>query len=410
MDPIFDDEVGQGRPGTFLLIRCRPGLASHSKREDGHGHRGHEKRTLVWTVIPMTKAMTSLFLTWALACFATGCIHPKIGPNSLPRDRALYSTSLADSWKQQALLNIVKVRYVDPPVFVDVGSIVASYTLSQGATLEGTIEPSGSNSLTLGGSAVFSNTPTITYTPLTGSAYIKGLMTPLPPTLVFSGIQNGLPADSTLLSTVLSINGLRNQQATITGIAPADRDFHRVRELMRDIQLSGAVRMYVKEDANNRRSIVGLRTKDSTPEIQAASAELRRLLHLSPEATEFTLVNAPLPSSDTEIAVMTRSIIGILQNMAAEVEVPSEHLAQHRAPPGFEAGRKLPGLAPMIRIHSSKKKPDDAFVNVYYRNTWFWIDDGDLASKQALAQLLQLFTMADTGGKENLPVVTIPSR
>ncbi len=362
----------------------------------------------------MTKPNTSVLVTWALAFLATGCIHPKIGPKSLPRDRALYSTSLADSWKEQTLLNIVKVRYIDPPVFVDVGSIVASYTLSQGATLEGTIVPtgpSGSNSLTLGGSAVFSNSPTITYTPLTGSAYIKGLMTPLSPTMVFVGIQNGLPADSTLLSSVVSINGLRNQQATLTGITPADPDFHRVRELMRNIQLSGAVRLYVKEDVNKQQtSILGLRTKDVPPEIQAASAELRRLLHLSPEATEFTLVNAPLPSSDTEVAVMTRSLIGILQNMAAQVEVPSEHLAQHRAFPGFEAGRKVPGLVPMIRIHSSKKKPDDAFLNVYYRDTWFWVDDGDLASKHALAQLLQLFTMADTGVKENLPVVTIPAR
>ncbi len=361
----------------------------------------------------MTKMKTSLFVTWALAFFATGCIHPKIGPNSLPRDRALYSTSLADSWKQQTLLNIVKVRYIDPPVFVDVGTIVASYTLSQGVMVGGTIVPTGSDSssLTLGGSAAFSNNPTITYTPLTGSAYIKGLMTPLPPTMVFIGIQNGLPADLTLLASVLSINGLRNQQSTPTGFTPADPDFHRVRELMSEIQLSGAVRLYVKEDANKQQtSILALRTKDFTPEIQAASAELRRLLHLSPEATEFTIVNAPLPSSDTEVAVMTRSLIGILQNMAAQVEVPPEHLAQHRAFPGFEAGRKLPGIVPMIRIHSSKKKPDDAFLDVYYRNIWFWVDDDDLASKRALAQLLQLFTMADTGGKENLPVVTIPAR
>ena len=82
--------------------------------------------------------------------------------------------------------------------------------------------------------------------------------------------------------------------------------------------------------------------------------ELRRLLRLSPGAAEFTIVSAPLPSSDTEIAVMTLSIIGILQNMAAEVEVPPEHLAQHRAVPGFEAGRTLPGIVPMIRIHSAK--------------------------------------------------------
>lgn len=63
----------------------------------------------------------------------------------------------------------------------------------------------------------------------------------------------------------------------------------------------------------------------------------------------------------------------------------------------------------MIRVHSSKAKPDDSFVKVYYRDTWFWIDEGDLPSKVSLVQLMQLFTMTDPGPRENLPVVTIPT-
>ena len=247
----------------------------------------------------MTKKVL-VFVTCSLSILATGCLHPKIGPQSLPRDRALYSTSLADSWKEQTLLNIVKVRYADPPVFVDIGSIVASYTLSEGAAGGATIAPSGTNSGLLSGAVTFSNSPTITYTPLTGNAYIRGLINPLPAAMVFDGIQNGLPADSILLSTISSINGLRNQQADLHGIRLADPGFHRVRELLRAIQLSGAVRLYVKEDANKHQtSILGLSTEDVAPEIKADSAELRRLLHLNPEATEFKLVSAPLPSSDT---------------------------------------------------------------------------------------------------------------
>jgi hypothetical protein len=356
----------------------------------------------------MTKRLT--FATCGLLFFATACLHPKLGPNSLPRDRAMYSVSLADSWKEQTLLNIVKVRYIDPPVFVDVSSIVASYSLSQNATAGANIVPNGGTNGALGGSVSFSDSPTITYAPLTGDAYIKSLMTPLPPAMVFVGIQNGLPADSALLSSVISINGLKNQQATLNGITPADADFHRVRELLRKIQLSDAVRMYVKEGDKQQVNILALRSKDVPPEIQADSAELRRLLHLSPTATEFKLVYAPRPADDTEVAVLTRSIVGLLQAMAAQVEVPSEHLAQHRAYPGFETGRTLPDIVPMIRIHSSKKKQADAFVSVYYRDTWFWIDDGDIASKQAFSQLLMLFTMAESGGKENLPLVTIPAR
>jgi hypothetical protein len=351
-----------------------------------------------------------LWLSCGLAFLTTGCLHPKVGPQSIPRDRGLYSTSLADSWKDQTLLNIVKVRYLDPPVYVDIGNIVSSYTFFQNASVGGTLK-TGDSQMVLGAGVAFSNSPTITYTPLTGNAYIKGLTTAVPPQLVFASMQNGVPADLILLASVQSINGLRNEQASLDGIRPADPEFHRVRELLRDIQLSGAVRLYVKEDAPKQQtSILRFQTTDVPPEVVAAGMELRRLLHLDPDVTEFKLVSSPLPSNNTELAVVTRSIIGILQTMAAQVEVPTEHLAQHRATPGAESGKTLPGIVPLIRILSGKNKPNEAFVEINYRNTWFWIDDGDLPSKRAFSQLMQLFTMADTGTKENLPVVTIPSR
>jgi hypothetical protein len=135
--------------------------------------------------VPMTKAL--VFVTCGLALFTTACLHPKIGPQSLPRDRALYSVSLADSWKDLTLLNIVKVRYLDPPVYVDIGNIVSSYTLTQGATVGGTINPPGTSSAAvLGGSGNVLQQPH--YTPLTGNAYIKGLTTAIPPAAVFAAM------------------------------------------------------------------------------------------------------------------------------------------------------------------------------------------------------------------------------
>jgi len=38
----------------------------------------------------------------------TGCTH--IGPQTVPRDRFDYNTAISDSWKEQTLLNIVKLR------------------------------------------------------------------------------------------------------------------------------------------------------------------------------------------------------------------------------------------------------------------------------------------------------------
>ena len=188
----------------------------------------------------------------ALALSVTGCYRP-IGPQSVARDRHLYAASLSDSWKEQTLLNIVKMRYLDPPVFVDVGNIVASYSLTQGISATGNIIPNNQTpDATVGGFGTYSNTPTITYTPLTGSKFIRGLATPLPPEAIFSSMEAGLPADVILFTSVASINGLRNQQATLQGIMPADPDFHRMRALARKIQLSDAVRVVLKKGAGDR--------------------------------------------------------------------------------------------------------------------------------------------------------------
>jgi len=76
------------------------------------------------------------------------------------------------------------------------------------------------------------------------------------------------------------------------------------------------------------------------------------------------------------------------------------------------APRPAPGAgAPrLIEIHNSKNKPTDAYAAVNYRNHWFWIDDRDLKSKRSFAFMMMLFTLAETGEKENLPLITIPAQ
>jgi len=45
-----------------------------------------------------------------------------------------------------------------------------------------------------------------------------------------------------------------------------------------------------------------------------------------------------------------------------------------------------------------------------YCNHWFWIDDRDLRSKGFFSFLMFIFTLVETGGKEGVPVVTVPVR
>ena len=59
--------------------------------------------------------------------FLSGCAA--IGPKTVVRDRFDYASAVADSWKRVMLLNIVKLRYGDTPVFLEVVSIINQYSL-----------------------------------------------------------------------------------------------------------------------------------------------------------------------------------------------------------------------------------------------------------------------------------------
>ncbi len=372
------------------------------------------RRQLVlrWKGLPSHFAVRLLALMLPGLLALTGC-H-SIGPSTVARDRADYSSSISESWKRQTLLNIVKLRYLDPPIFVDVGQIVAGYTLETGIAAGGTfpqMNTMGGDTATVTGSARYTDRPTITYVPLTGNQFVKALMTPLPPESVFFMIQSGWPADGVLMASAASINGCKNQETGLTGATPPTPEFLRVLELLRNIQQSGAVSLRVKQDAQKQQtSILTFRAKDVPEPILAEMKELRQLLKLDPDAAEFTLVFGGTAAHDKELAVLTRSLLQIMTTMAVQAEVPEADVKEGRATPGIKTGDAMTPGHGLVRIRCSKGKPSDASVAVAYRDQWFWIDDRDLRSKRAFAFMLMLFTLADTGQKEGLPLITIPAQ
>src|SRR6188472_739605 len=109
-------------------------------------------------------AATKLGLCLVAAAMFAGCAH--LGPSSVAVDRFDYSTAIADSWKQQTLLNIVKLRYMDLPVFMDVASIVSGYSMQTGVNVNGTLSSEKSvqgDFASVGGQAIYTDRPTITY-------------------------------------------------------------------------------------------------------------------------------------------------------------------------------------------------------------------------------------------------------
>ena len=113
---------------------------------------------------------------------SSGCAS--FGPTSVNRDRFDYIQALATSWKHQTLLNIVKLRYADTPVFLDVTQVIGSYQLQAGFSVGGSVNfggPPFPNGLSLGTAGTYTDRPTVIYTPLTGAHFLKVIMTPVPP-------------------------------------------------------------------------------------------------------------------------------------------------------------------------------------------------------------------------------------
>jgi hypothetical protein len=354
---------------------------------------------------------TRLLLVLAAAAVLSACTH--LGPTTVAVDRFDYSTAIADSWKQQTLLNIVKLRYLDLPVFVDVASVVSGYSLQTGVTVGGTLSSANSvqgDFANVGAQAIYTDRPTITYVPMTGEKFLRGLITPIDPKNIFYMLQSGYAADFTLALTVESLNGVRNRSVTAGAVREADPAFKRVLDLLREVQASGGFGMRVEaSEAKTSAGVLFFRQEDVPDDILEKVAEIKRLLKLPADQHRYVLTYSPVRGAEDELAVNSRSMLQILGAFASYVEVPESHLAEHRAV-HVSGTTPAEGRQDVVRIRSSAERPADAFVAVPYRGHWFWIDDGDWQTKRALTAVMFFFTLEGTGGAETLPLVTIPAQ
>lgn len=343
---------------------------------------------------------------WLLPVFLAGC--RSMGPSTIPRDRLNYSDAISESWKDQVLRNLVKMRYMDTPIFLDVGQIVGGYTWQTSISAGGTISSPKAvqgDFTTLGAQGIYTDRPTITYVPLTGDRFLRSMVEPVPPAAIFRVMQSGYAADFVLALGVDSLNGLRNRSFRGGSAQQADTNFVRAIELMRKIQEAGGVGLRTTIGPDKEKGIVMVLRRDNvSDEVVAWGKEVRSLLGLSPTADRFNLIYSPLPASSDELAVGTRSILQMLQALSTYVDVPQEDVDQKRTvsmPP------VNPETKQILHVYCGDSKPSEAFVAVEYRHHWFWVDDRDWNSKRTLSTMLFLFTLSDSGTAELMPVLTI---
>lgn len=356
-----------------------------------------------WRAVPLAAASALL------------CACSDFAPARLADDQIGYSRSLNESLKAQTLLNIIRIRYGDSPVFLNTTQVISAYSLQQNVSGSFQILPGNAIADFFGASAggQMQQSPTFTFQPVTGEALAQSYIRPLAPAELFSLGLSGLPIDVLFRLAVQSVNGLYNTTMLDDDRRAESSGFAQLLVNLRRLQLAQllSVRLDTAGDTGSEKNKVGGQLIPSiadsdVPALEATVAATRRMLAMPQNAGQVEVVYGQGHPGPGQIAILTRPVLGVLSEAASELEVAPEDVA---------AGLTVPtiGSNPILHrqtviIHSGAKAPEDAFVQAQYRGRWYWIAFNDFDSKLAFTVIQLLHTIAQTDMPAST-VLTIPA-
>ena len=143
-----------------------------------------------------------------------------------------YNQAISRSLDQQLLLNLVRLRYRDTPVFLEMNTLVSQYSFTTSAGISPNIVI-GSNDADAASAGIgFSETPTIGYAQLQGQEFATRILSPILPESIMLLSHSGWSIERLLQLTVHELNGVRNavraaransaNAARLRGVSAAD--------------------------------------------------------------------------------------------------------------------------------------------------------------------------------------------
>jgi len=318
------------------------------------------------------------------------------------------------------LMNIVRIRYLDFPVFVSVSSIITSYEYVGGVGVEGTVglsEALGGDNVTARANLAFAERPTITYAPLSGREFITRLLTPLPVEVIFALKKAGWDIEMLLLTGIHRINNVENLSFEVVPVGEdvkrkrrQERDIENLRKFRRVIDIlwlladEEVIEMQREDEVSLPKLVFDTdRQQQYLPQVN----ELKELLDLDLERNVFQVTSRLTQRTPDEISIQSRSLTSIMAFLSKGVDVPDVHLVR-----GFtERFPQSEGDQPYTPLHvqSQIEQPSGAFVAVRYQGHWFYISQADLQSKLVFQMLMALFELQAPAGDAAAPLLTLPA-
>jgi len=344
--------------------------------------------------------------------FATVGCHT-VGPNAVHMGRSSFNMAVEETNGQQMLLNLVRLRYRDTPFFLQVASISTTVEVKMEGIGTAAIPATGGTPFGMEAKGLYSEKPTITYTPLQGDTFVKQLMTPIDTKTVLLLYHSGWSVSRIFSLLLQNLNGLENAPSA-TGPTPQHvpqyKEFKEASELLRQLQIKRQLALgFVSSDDNTTilELMIG-RGEQKTPAVE----QLFKLLNLNPDKKRFQLLMRIDQIGQDKIYVVPRSMMACLFYVSQSVEVPQKDIDAGRVTvTRYPDGRVFDWnevTGNLMRIRCSKFPPRNTYMKIFYRGTWFYIDDSDLESKSTFSLLMQLFMLQAGDVKYTAPLLTLP--
>jgi hypothetical protein len=330
--------------------------------------------------------------------------------------RTAYNIAIQMTNSQQMLLNLVRLRYADSPLFLDVSSITTQSTFrSELAPVFSIPGFNKDNPMKLGGDISWQDQPTITYTPLEGQAFATRLLRPIELRTLQLLCYSGWDIDRVFWMMIQNFQELWNDPETMEPQIQNSPHFSEVSRLLRHFQKRGELQLGV---------LVGPKV-ESEPEPEERSLQigfpvdgkegerLAELIRCDQKINGRYIKNIELGFTQAgRMGVMPRSIFSCMAYLSRGVQVPQEHIDRGmvRMPDNNHAeevdwSEVFRGL---IAVRWSRFPPKNSFIAVQYRGYWFYIDDSDIPSKKTFGLLLQLYNLNANEAKNRGPILTLP--
>jgi len=192
-------------------------------------------------------------------------------------------------------------------------------------------------------------------------------------------------------------------------IAPKYEDFARAAKYLRELQVQDALNLSYQEKNGVPQLVLSIHEEDRN---QKAAHQFARSMGMEPGETQYVFSFSPNAGQPRQIHVVTRSLLGIMFYLSQAIEVPERDRLDGKVTLTKTASGKdfdwKEVTGDLLKIGSQADRPEKASIRIFYRDSWFYIDDSDLKSKSTFSLLAQIFSLQAGKIKDTTPLLTLP--